>query len=513
MDEFRTKWMAGAFCAMVSCTTWLQAQETPTLAPEHAVQFVSPTSYENMLVDQPACDTGCTTPAPCDTATGCDTGSCQAGCCTCQQKQAAQAKAKKSHKGVFYANDFNYLCDPCYDGCLLGDHLKRLCVGDCGTLDVGGQLRLRYHHEEGLNKGQSTRFTNTTDDFLLTRLRLYANYEMNDLVRFYVEGIYADTGGQSLPARGTDINQGDLLNAFADLKLVDGLTFRIGRQELLYGAQRTVSPLDWANTRRTFEGLKAIWKQDDLQIDAFWTAFVPVRPFAFDEADWQRKFYGVYSTYSGLDRINFDFYYLGFDNAIALSSLHTFGTRAHGSHGNWLYEFEGAYQGGDAAGVGVDQDAGFATIGLGRKLPCLPWTPTLWAYFDYASGDVPGGDFNGYNQLFPLAHKYLGFIDAVQRSNIESVNFLLTAKPCKKVNLLAWYYIFQSNQPGAVPSIGGTPPQNASRDLGQELDLVVKYSISPRSNVLLGYSHFWRGDKITTSNDADFVYGQWTLNF
>ena len=72
-----------------------------------------------------------------------------------------------------------------------------------------------------------------------------------------------------------------------------------------------------------------------------------------------------------------------------------------------------------------------------------------------------------------------------------------------------------SNQAGdIVPSIGGTPPQSASsKDLGDELDLTAKYGIGPRSNVLLGYSHFWRGNKILAPKDADFTYIQWELNF
>ena len=58
-------------------------------------------------------------------------------------------------------------------------------------------------------------------------------------------------------------------------------------------------------------------------------------------------------------------------------------------------------------------------------------------------------------------------IDAVQRSNIESPNLLITAKPRKNVSLLAWFHHFQSNSGQAVPSIGGTPAQNASRFLGR----------------------------------------------
>ena len=52
-----------------------------------------------------------------------------------------------------------------------------------------------------------------------------------------------------------------------------------------------------------------------------------------------------------------------------------------------------------------------------------------------------------------------------------------------------------------------------ARFLGQELDLIGKYVIGPRSNILFGYSHFWRGDKILAPKDADFAYSQWEVNF
>jgi len=76
-----------------------------------------------------------------------------------------------------------------------------------------------------------------------------------------------------------------------------------------------------------------------------------------------------------------------------------------------------------------------------------------------------------------------------------------------------WYWHFMSNSNGIVPSIGNTPAQNASKDLGDELDVLLKYGIGPRSNLVLGWSHFWRGTKITENHDADFIYSQWELNF
>jgi hypothetical protein len=433
-------------------------------------------------------------------------------------------------KTVFYVNDFSYLNDPCYRGHCFGDCWKRMPVDNCGrygTLDVGGQMRLRYHHEVGMGQDVSgpgmLRFENTVHDILLSRFRLYGNWQVSDETRMYVEGIFAevtDENGTYLP-RPIDINCGDFLNAFIDCSLDESCVVRVGRQELLYGAERLISPLDWANTRRTFQGVKLMYAEDEWKVDGFYTHFVPVRPFELDDADYKQPFYGVYGTYAGWQDKTLDLYYIGYDNnhgdepITSDFSLHTFGSRLFGSHCDWLYELEGGYQFGRQSGLQQDQSAGFGTAGIGHQYPKHPWTPTVWFYYDYASGNFPGGDFNRFNQLFPLSHKYFGFIDAVQRSNIESPNVLLTMNPAKRWNFLMWYWYLQANSDSdIIPSIGGTPNQSLTRShFGDELDLLAKYTIGPRTNILFGYSHFWRGDKILAPRDADFFYTQWEMNF
>lgn len=494
-------------------------------------------SYVTGCCDEPscACDEPCACGDPCcsDELAGCGDccgcgDACGCGCSACKAKAAKPNPCATSHKGLYYANDFSYLKDPCYRGNCFGDCLKLMPVDNCGrwgTLDIGGQLRLRYHHEEGMGRqAGASGFENTTNDFLLSRLRLYTNWKVSDNVRFYAEGIFADaTGNSAYLPRPIDRNSADFLNLFVDLKLADEFTLRVGRQELLYGAQRTVSPLDWANTRRTFEGIRGLYKSGDWAIDGFYTNFVPVDPFDFDEADYDQSFYGVYSTYSGLENQTVDLYYLGFDHQtegtpIATDfSLHTFGGRMTGNLGqtSLLYDFEGAYQAGRQSGLGADHDAGFATIGVGKKFADKKWKPAVWIYYDYASGNAGGGDFNRYNQLFPLAHKYLGFIDAVARSNVESPNCLVTASPTKKLDLLLWYYYLGANQEGdIIPGVAVPSNQNlTSDDFGNELDLIAKYKFGPRSNLVLGYSNLWRGNKIIGNNNAEFFYSQWELNF
>ena len=431
----------------------------------------------------------------------------------------------KSHKGLFYANDFSYLSDPAYDGNCLGDSLKQLSLGRFGKLDIGGQLRHRYHSEFGQDRQAGVSgFNRTQNDFSLFRARLYANWQVNDRVRVFAEGIYADVvaNDEYLP-RPIDRNRGDFLNLFVDLKLERlNTNVRIGRQELLFGDQRLISPLDWANTRRTFEGVRTTTKMGDWTLDGFLTEFVPVSFDEFDDSDSDRIFYGAYANYSGFKNATADLYYIGFNNnnpgAITNNfDLHTLGTRLNGNtQRNLLYDFEGGIQFGDQDGLGQDHEAYFVTAGLGYKFKDLPWSPTLWGYYDFASGnDSSDGDFNRFNDLFPLGHKYLGFIDAVARSNIKSPNARLTMQPSKKTKLLFWYYYFEADQvDDIIPGVATPANQNLTDSrFGNELDVVVSHQYSPRLNITGGYSHFWRGDRIIGDNDADFFYLQTQLNF
>jgi hypothetical protein len=153
-----------------------------------------------------------------------NTQACPCNKC-CKKKKAKPNPCATSHKPLFYLNDFNYLNDPNYDGQCLGDCLKGLSLGECGrwgTVDFGGQQRIRYHHEVGMGQDLDganglRRFEDTETDFVLSRTRLYTNWKINDRIRFYVEGIFAYTSDDdgSYQPRGIDRNFGDFLNGFA----------------------------------------------------------------------------------------------------------------------------------------------------------------------------------------------------------------------------------------------------------------------------------------------------------
>ena len=170
-----------------------------------------------------------------------------------------------------------------------------------------------------------------------------------------------------------------------------------------------------------------------------------------------------------------------------------------------------------------DHVAGAFTVGLGRDiLPSHCWKPSLWVYFDWASGDETQG--NGYHHLFPLAHKYLGFMDLFGRRNIEDLNVLLTVKPRDNFKFLAWWHLLNLQDGDDVPYnvVMGRSATTAGGDqeLGQELDFVGVWTINERMNFLIGYSRFFAGDFYSTNPsagltnaDANFYYTQLTVNF
>lgn len=427
------------------------------------------------------------------------------------------------YKPVFYDNDFKYLEDPRTTECYFGDLWKRLPVGAM-TLDLGGEYRLRQHNEHILLRD---------NDFLLQRTRLYANLEAREWLRFYAEAIDATSSYEDLPPRGIEENRFDALNLFGDVRLWDGqrvdIWLRGGRQELLYGNQRLISPLDWANTRRTFDGVKLFARGEKWNIDAFWVRPVPFAQHLgndhnFDRPDTSQEFLGLFLTRTNLNNQTVEVYYLRLAEYDGRPDFdyHTLGGRWEGKYENWLSEAEAGYQLGE---YGVqDHSAGFFTVGGGRKLVRLPWNMVFWAYYDWASGNDPTARTHGtFNQLFAFGHRYLGFMDIVGRQNIEDLNFQLTVAPWKPVELLIWWHIFRLDQAqDALYDAGGAilrhdPTGAAGTDVGQELDLVLRWTITPRAEVLFGYSHLFPGDfLLNTPGGApgrDFYYTEFTARF
>lgn len=467
--------------------------------------------------------------------------------------------AMEAYKRLYYDNDFTYLNDPDNKEFYLGDVFKQLRVGHKrkAMLDLGGEYRLRDHHEFNLREHN---LTGQSDDFLLQRTRFYGNLKVNDGLRLYGEGLDSATSYQRHTPLATEDNVIEPLNLFFDLRLYDGekgdLWGRAGRQELAFGNERLVSPAEWNNILRTFDGVKVYWRGKKWDIDAFWVrpvanGILPRNQIAPYHLDTAQDFYGIYSTLDPSPepeeveeeaetprrgarvKHTFDFYYFGLNTYGAPvtpafpvnSSLQTIGSRWAGSKNNWLWEFEAAYQFG-RYGTGL-QSAAMTVAGIGYERAKWKRKPRVWVYYDWASGDRnPNNGVHGtFSQLFPWAHRYFGFMDLVGRQNIHDFNVMFTNSPTKKTNFTMWWHVFHlASARDALYNSSGVPyrvsPTGAAGTyVGQELDLLMQYVVNPRADVLIGYSHFWAGSFVKATNpagvtgDAGFYYSQWSWRF
>src|SRR5262249_40473919 len=148
---------------------------------------------------------------------------------------------------------------------------------------------------------------------------------------------------------------------------------RVGRQELLLGSQRLISPLDWANTRRTFEGVRVFRQGEKFDVDAFWASPVVPNPEKFDSVNDRRNFAGIWTTYRPQKGHFLDAYYLVLDDAGPVPSplapkpqpftVHTLGSRYAGDCNHFLWDFEGMVQVGQREAQHII--AGAATAGVG----------------------------------------------------------------------------------------------------------------------------------------------------
>jgi hypothetical protein len=412
----------------------------------------------------------------------------------------------------FFDADFRYLDDPAnMQRDWLFDHTKRLHLGDDWLFSIGGEERIRYMNEvDGY-----VRFTGRDNVYELERSRVYGDLWYRDVFRVYVEYIDAAISNNDLTPLPTDVNHSDLLNLFLDIKVaeVDGhpVYVRGGRQELLYGSQRLISPLDWVNTRRTFEGVKGFWHSDQLDIDAFWVKPVIPDPTHFDAPDSRVNFSGVWTTYRPVKGQSVDLYYLDLDNPHHLAlgeygdrsgyNVSTVGSRYRGEWNHLLWDTEGMYQFGNWANQQIA--AGAYTVGGGCHFAELPLNPEFWLYWDWAEGDPhpgSGGVRRTFNQLFPFGHYYFGYLDLVGRENIQDLNMQLTLFPTKWWGAGMQYHVFHLDSPrdalynaAGVP-IRSDPTGGAGTSVGDEIDVFTNFHLSAHQDILLGYSKLYAGN-------------------
>lgn len=408
----------------------------------------------------------------------------------------------------FFDADYRHLEDPNTPPHDWRERLKRVRVGDDWMFSAGGSSSYRFMSEYNSRLGQ------VDNNYLLTRDRLFGDLWYRDVARLYVEGIGSFSYFQNLPKLPIDQTNYDFLNLFVDLKVTDVMGkpvyVRGGRQELNLGSQRLVSSLDWANTRRTFQGASVLRTGEKWDFTGFWVQPVIPNESRLDWIDGQQHFAGGWLTYKPKPGTTVDLYNLTLVNNNTVVqrgiqrgnlTVNTTGGRFAGDHQGFLWDFEGAVQLGRQAGQNVV--AGMATAGVGRQFKDAPWNPTVWMFYDYASGGRTGpGTTHTFHQLFPFGHYYLGWADLIGRQNVHDLNAHLYFYPAKWLTCWVQYHRFWlADKQDALYNPAGNvsrydPTGAAGSSVGRELDFVMNFHLTRSSDILVGYNYFFAGDFI-----------------
>ena len=536
----------GGFALVASLNAWLEAKDHPPDLPPAAQQRAEPDADLSASEGKDSDASGevlVPPPAPDEPTPKAE-----------EKKKPAKKKAPPNpFKPNLFQNDFSYKKDPENKTYIPGEELKDMPLDGLGdwwclpksTLSFGGELRHRYMDEDNrLRLGGPGRST-----YQLWRSRNYLDYK-SEHVRAYVEMIDASSFGEELPETIIDVNRTDIQNAFVDLMFLerDGkpIVFRTGRMELQYGAQRLISPLDWANTRRNFEGFLVSSKGDAWDIDAFVTrpvnsaALNHFRRTSADHADASRTFTGVYSTFHAIENQTVDIYWIWLREQEPLflvpdGSRQTVGLRYAGTKPikegkekvvrQWDWDFEGGYQFGhdnDLQRVERPIEAGFVTGIIGHTW-MVPWKPRIAGLYYWGSGDSDrfDGEVNTFSVLYPLGHAYWGILDNLSGQNLINYSVQGQVKPTDKLTCNAHMHWFNLDSNAdriynvAGAAVGGT---GTSVNVGRELDLFGTYQFNPNFDIQAGYSWFWYGDAVTQQaavrrDDASQLYIQTTLRY
>jgi hypothetical protein len=340
----------------------------------------------------------------------------------------SNARAQGSYHMMRYEDNYEYLKDSSNRSWY--DKLKYSPLGKQSAhyLSIGGEVRYQYFRISNEEWGDAPR---DNDGFVLARYLVHVDIHYNPSVRLFAQLQSSLSNGRVEEAPPGEQNELDLHQAFVDVTLIrrpsSTIYFRIGRQEMSYGASRLVSVREGPNTRQAFDGAKLLFVSADVRADVFYTDYVVGREGILNDRPWNNDthFWGTYWTVDKIPRIQkLDLYYLGIQKKNAhwndlegKEMRHSVGARISGKRDRLTYDFEGVYQFGDMASTKIEAWtlSSHTMYTLGNREE----STTLALKTELISGDLRTNDekIQSFNPLFPRG-AYFGYAALIGPSNL-----------------------------------------------------------------------------------------------
>lgn len=369
------------------------------------------------------------------------------------------------------------------------DPIKYIPFDQAGDvyLTLGGNLReqMEFYDQQDFGTGPSR------DTYLLHRIYPYADLHATRNFRAFgmlKDALAFDTQNHPFPSQQNTI---DLHQGFVDVA-VDAaggvLTFRPGRQELLYGAGRLFDDRSGPNSKFTYDLLRAIFETGAVRVDAFYGRPVRSDFFGFDDVSRNSaRVWGVYDRIPLGEVDGLEPYLLGidrkdqtFDEGTGNALRWALGARLYRSRGDGLdWNFEpivefGRFGDGDIRAWGIYTDTGWT-------FASLPGSPRIGSRADVLSGDRTrgDGDVNTFDSFYPRGILH-GEAGSFGPSNLIAITPEISVQPVEPLWLSArcTFYWRESLRDGLYTlNLGLYAPSGTSdeRYVGHEISLTADY--------------------------------------
>ena len=410
----------------------------------------------------------------------------------------------------------------------------------------GGEYRFRYEYQDNYDFDDDQGRNNNP---MYGRLRFNINANYNNVAQVYFEGLDVREWHSNNHPRLQEDNF-DVHQLYFKLSKPNDLpvSLTLGRQELKYGVGRLLWAATWNNEIRSFDAAKFTYNPSSFDIDVFagnqvYSGQVDKNGNKllyenrhFNDAYFGENFFGLYTTFKGIQGSVFDLYTLnlidkhrlvaGEDKQEGDSERYTVGTRGEGKlpcYEALGYGYEFAYQFGDKASDKIKAYAYHGDINYTFK-NCFA-KPVIKVEYNYASGDdnPKDGKAKTFSPLFQTTHDPYGIIDFFRWQNVKEVAFFLDFTPLKdriKGSLQYHRFYLAETEDAWYNSAGMKIRKGTSADVsnyvGDEVSGYLKYKVLSFLELEGGYAHFFSGKFVKdtgSSDDADWFYLQTLITF
>lgn len=380
---------------------------------------------------------------------------------------------------------------------------------------VGGQGRLRFERSE------RTDYMSERSAFLL-RVRPEVRLSKGSELSLFVQPQFSKAFGKpefpgtttttnaSQPTSGTTFDTSlGIHQATIEYRPGENFQFIFGRQLLSYGDELVLSGLDWDNVGRSFDALRARYSHGLGSVDFFYSKLFASKVTATAQGAGDGDLLGLYSTNnfgSGFSATDLYLLYRQDQTTGSNRELFALGARVKDRLGAFDYRVEATKEAGSQftdAGVAyqIDLEAGWNFD--------APFKSRIGLEVFHAGST--------YDQLYPLAHKYLGIADIFGRRNIQGGVLHLTAVPTEGFTAqFDFHYLMRTSTSAPAYKLNGSTAlgtgTNTSSAVGSELDLILSYAISKEITATLGGGVLLPGEYLKAELgdfNPTFWYAQW----